>query len=75
MQDAILRRVWDFDVKERGYTNLSAGQDYAYSGIAVFFRKWHSCSGIRQKWNIADEEHSSCWITHDYLSCHCSGLF
>lgn len=45
MQDEILRRVWDFDVKEQGYTNLSAGQDYAYSGIAVFFRKWHSCSG------------------------------
>lgn len=42
MQDLILRRVWAFDVKEQVYRNMLAGQDSVFTGIAVFYEKWHS---------------------------------
>lgn len=47
MQDEILRRVWDFDVNEQVYENMQSGQDSVLPGIAVFYGKWHSGTGIR----------------------------
>lgn len=42
MQDEILRGVWDFDVKEQVYRNMSARKNSVFPGIAVFYEKWHS---------------------------------
>lgn len=42
MQDKILRRVWDFDVKEQAYRNISTRKNSVFTSIAVFYEKWHS---------------------------------
>ncbi|MDX8633866.1 hypothetical protein SM247_21275 [Salmonella enterica] len=68
MQDEILRGVWDFDVKERAYRNMSARKNSVFPALP-FFMKNGTLVKEKVTRNSCREENSDYWATGDDIFC------